>query len=286
MNKHGINAGTPLLLAALCVLLLACNASKPLMAIPDRFAREANKLEIKGIGKGGSQTKKPISFGGYTSSRIKRGWHTTSSRYDRSTSVSTAERVLRAFNFDSKNVTSTEKDKFQFTMQGGGRFSEVYGVERQVTESTTLETNRRLAGDLSFLKNSQYSFSALILTGNTGNPQQWQLVIYGNKSPQDKKGQSFIERNAWDENGFLTNGKDSFEVKAVKLDKVQTKDGKTVAMPFAVMKAYEFRTGDAVSAIVDTFGQVVWMYNQLDKETEFIIACASSAILLRRIDMF
>lgn len=267
------------------VLFLSCRASKPEMAIPDKFSRQAIKMQIDGIGNGSG--KRPIHFGNYTTSKIKRGWNITSSRYDRNTRVTAEERVLRAFKLDKKSVTVTNKDKFQFTLQTPNEFAEIYAIERQVTENTRLEINSRIVDNWDILKNAQYSFSAAVLIGKDSIKDQWQLVMYAERDPSKYKEKNIFERSAWQhEEGFATNGQDTLMIRGVKIDKVVSAKGSQTTLPFAVMKAYEFRAGDEVSAIVDTFGNNIWMYNGLEDQTRFIIASISSAILLRRIGMF
>jgi hypothetical protein len=253
------------------------------MAVPDEFSAEATRMPVGNIGNGSG--KKEIDFGGYQSSRIKRGWNITSSRYDRNTRVSTEERVLRAFGIDKNNITTNQKDKFQFTLQKDNGWAEIYAMERQVTEETRVLTGTRLLGDIGMLKNAQYSFSAAIITG-VEEKDQWDLVIYSSKDPHKNKDKNIFERNAWEGSGLMTNGIDSFVIRTVEIDKVVSQNGKQSTMPFPLFRAYEFRADDAVSAIVDTFGKNIWMYNELDEKTRLVIAAASAAILLRRIGNF
>lgn len=264
----------------------SCTSSKPLMVLPETFTAEATRMPVQGIGKGGSQTKKLIQFGGYATSRIQRGWNTTTSRYAKGPGMTVERIILKNLGVEEKDFTTTRNDKFQFTIQGEDLHAEVYGFEREVTAQTRYENPTRFPGDIDVLKNATYSFSAAMFTNLEDGLKEWQLIIYAVKDPRKKAGQNFIERMEWEETGYLTNVKDTIVVQAVKVDKIQSASGKITEMPFAVMKAYEFRRGQEVSAIVDIFGQVIWMSKQLDKKTEFIIASASSAILLRRIGMF
>ena len=267
-------------------VFVSCNSSKPVMSIPTEFEREATKMEINGLGKGGSQTSKPLSFAGYSTSRIKRGWLINSSRYDRDMKLTLEDRLLRAFNLRKSNITTAEKDKFHFTIHGHGKSAEVYGLERLVSAYEFIETNGQAPTNISRLKNSNYLFSAVILSGGIANPVEWVLQISGAKTPEQHPDRSFIDRQQWEETGFLANGVDTFQLKTVKVKDVQTKDGRKISMPFAVMKAYEFRVDGEVAAIVDSFGKVLWLYNQLDEDTGFVIAAASSALLVRRINIF
>ena len=55
-------------------------------------------------------------------------------------------------------------------------------------------------------------------------------------------------------------------------------------MPVKLAAGYELRIDDGVVGIIDTYENNIWVYNDLDKETRFIIASISSAILLRKLE--
>lgn len=286
MNISSGSAGPSAFILMVFPLLLSCGVSKPVMSIPTEFEREAIRMEINGLGRGGSQTSKPLSFAGYSTSRIKRGWLINSSKYDRDMKLTLEDRILSAFNLRKSDITTSKHDKFQFSIFSSGKFAEVYAVERQVSRYEHIETNGQSPMDISRLKNSSYLFSALILSGGVDNPAQWVLQISATKNPEQHDEKPFIERQQWEETGFLANGVDTFELRSVKVKEILTKEGRKLSMPFAVMKAYEFRVDGEVTAIVDSFGKVLWMYNQLDEDTGFIVAAASAALLVRRINVF
>ena len=251
------------------------------MAIPDEFAKEATKLSIPENNPG----KKPLQLGDYSTSKVKRGWNMSSSQFDKNQHVTMEDRVLRLMGIKKEHFTTKEKDKFQFTLQHQSALAEVYALERKVTASTRWQTYNKWLSEYTTLKNAEYLFSAAIITSSDTMTGKWELEIYGHQDPSTKTG-NMIERLEWEEGGFVTNGTDTMIIRAVKIDKVISPNGQQGTMPFAVFKAYEFRSGDAVAAIVDTFGKNIWIYNGLDDKTRLIITSCSIAILMRRIAVF
>ena len=259
----------------------SCRSAKPVMAMPDQFTKEATKLSIPENTTG----RKPLQLGDYNTSKVHRGWNLTSSQFDRDLHVTIEERVLRLMGIKKEHITEKQKDKFQFTIQHQSSVAEVYALERKVTTSTRFKTYSKWLSEYTTLENAEYLFSAAIITSLDTAAGKWELEIYGHQDPSGKSG-NMIERLAWEEGGFVTNGTDTMIIRSVKVDKVISPNGKQTTMPFAVFKAYEFRSGDAVAAIVDTFGNNIWIYNGLDDKTRLIITSCSIAILMRRNAVF
>ena len=270
-----------LLLVLLAIGQTSCRSAKPVMAIPDQFAKEATKLSIPENNTG----RKPLQLGDYNTSKVKRGWNMTSSQFDKDQHVTMETRVLRLMGIREEHFTTKEKDKFQFTLQHQSALAEIYALERKVTASTRWTTYNKWLSEYTSLKNAEYLFSAAIITSADTAKGKWELEIYGHQDPSKKSG-NMIERLEWEEGGFVTNGIDTMIIRSVKIDKVISPNGQQSTMPFAVFKAYEFRSGDAVAAIVDTFGNNIWLYNGLDDQTRLIITSCSIAILMRRITVF
>lgn len=251
------------------------------MAVPEDFTKQATQLSIPGNNPG----RKPLQLGDYKTSKIKRGWNLTASRLDRNQHRTMQTRLLRLMGINTEHLTTTEKDKFQFTVERQGSVAEVYALERKVTASTRWKTYSKWLQDYSSLKNAEYLFSAAIITSPDSTEDKWKLEIYGHRDGSGK-GDNMIERLQWEEGGYLTDGTDTLIIRSVKIDKVISPGGKEATMPFAVFKAYEFRSGDEVAAIIDTFGNHIWIYNGLDDRTRLLITSSSIAILMRRNAIF
>ena len=268
-------------LFAIVQIFTSCRSAKPVMAIPDQFAKEATKLSIPENNTG----RKPLQLGDYNTSKVHRGWNLTSSQFDRDQHVTIEDRVLRLMGIRKEHITEKQKDKFQFTIQHQSALAEIYALERKVTASTRYKTYSKWLSEYTTLETADYLFSAAILTSPDTATGKWELEIYGHQDPSAKSG-NMIERYGWEEGGYVTNGIDTMIIRSVKVDKVISPNGQQTTMPFAVFKAYEFWSGDVVAAIVDTFGNNIWIHNGLDDQTRLIVTSCSIAILMRRNAVF
>lgn len=266
------------------IFFASCMSIKMHMSVPEKFQEQAEKLPISGIRNDGAG-KKPLSFGSYKTSKIKRGWNVTKGRPDRNTGVTSEERLMRAFYVGTMNTTSTQKDKFSFTITDGNLSAEVFGMERRTKEETRFQNLRNGSfGDFngnSIEKNFQYSFSAIIDVQSVSYKSAWNLILYS--SFDHTKKTKIFEREDIREEGILTKEKDTIDIKAIKIQKIVTDKGDEHNLPFPIPSAYELRNKDGVCAIIDTWGKIVWMYRELDEPAKLVIAAAASAILLRRV---
>lgn len=269
---------------SIIISLASCMSVKIHMSVPKIFEEQAERLPISGIRNNGAG-RKALSFGSYKTSKIKRGWNVTKGRLDRNTGVTSEERLLRAFNVGTMNTTSTQKDKFSFTITDGNLAAEVFGLERRTKEETRYQNFRnRSFGDFnvnSIEKNFQYSFSALIDVQSVSYKMPWNLLLYSSFNHTKKR--NFFEREDIREEGILTNEKDTITIRAIKIQTFVTDNGKEQTLPIPIPAAFELRNEDGVCAIIDTRGKIVWMYRELDKPAKLAIAASASAILLRRV---
>lgn len=264
---------------AVSIFLTSCTIVKLQIAVPEKFKEQAEMLPIKVAGLG--NTRKPVSFGKFTTSRIKRGWNFKTGLYDRNTNVTTEERLLRAFNIQRGSMTSTQKHRFQFTFHDGNQVAQVYALEREVREGTQITRNSRWLSDIYQDKNMQYSFSVLIIPQSLHQKEPWNFVMYSSFDWTQRK--KLFDFNAIKEGGMLTRGSDTIVIKTVRIEKTITDKGTEHAMPFALPMAYEMRIDDAVCAIIDPMGRILWLYRDLDDELKFAIAAVTSSLLTRRI---
>lgn len=270
------------LTAIIAGMLCSCNMPRMQMTVPSKFMEQAARMNVNGITQNG-RVKRQLSFGEFQTSKVRRGWLLTSSREDRNTRVTTEERVLRAFNMDRRSFTANQRDKFKFTIRDGNNVAEVFAMERKVTEETRTGTNSRWFSEISIGKNFHYSFSAIVIPlANTYN-EPWNLFIYSNHEYQPRKKTFELQLPDIQEEGILTNKKDTITIKLLSIQSFVDDKGKEVKLLFPLPSAYELRIDDGVCAIIDTWGKIVWMYNELDEETKLVIAAASSAIFFRRI---
>jgi hypothetical protein len=273
----------PGLMVIVISTVVSCKMPRMQMTVPAKFQEQADKMVINGITKNG-RVKRQLSFGAYKTSKVKRGWLIKSSRADRNTNVTIEERVLRAFDIDRNSFTSNQRDKFKFSIQNGNHVAEVFAMERKVTEETRTSINSRWLSDISIGKNFQYSFSAVILPLANSAQEPWNLFIYSNHEYKPRKKPFELQLPDVQEEGILTNKKDTITIKLLSIQTFVNDKGKEVKLLFPLPTAYELRIDNGVTAIIDTWGKIVWMYNGLDEQTKLAIAAASSAIFYRRIN--
>jgi hypothetical protein len=263
-------------------LLFSCNMPRMQMTVPSKFKEQADKMSVNGITQNG-RVKRQLSFGKFQTSKVRRGWLLTSSREDRNTRVTTEERVLRAFNMDRRSFTANQRDKFKFTIKDGNNVAEVFAMEHKVTEQTRTGTNGRWFSEVSIGKNFQYSFSVVVVPLSNTTNEPWNLFIYSSHEYRPRKKIVELQLPDIQEEGILTNKKDTITIKLLSIQSFVNENGKEVKLLFPLPSAYELRLDGGVTAIIDTWGKIVWMYNGLDAEIKLVIAAASSAIFFRRI---
>jgi len=264
--------------------VVVCSCSMPRMqtAVPSKFQEQADKMDVNGITQIG-RVKRQLSFGNYQTSIVIRGWLLTSSRQDRNTRISTEERVLRAFNIDRRSFMANQRDKFKFTIRNENNVAEVFAMEQKVREEMRTGINSRWFSEMSVDKNFQYSFSAVIVPQSNTTNEPWSLSIYSSHEYRPRKKTFELQLPDIQEEGILTNKKDSIFIKLLSIQNFVNDKGKEVKFLFPLPCAYELRIDGGVAAIIDTWGKIVWMHNGLDEEKKLVIAAASSAIFFRRI---
>lgn len=261
------------------VFVTSCTMVQLQIAVPGKFKDQADSLPIKVAGLG--QTKKPVSFGMFTTSRIKRGWNFKTSSHYNNPNVATEDRILRTFHIQRSDFLTTQKHRFQFVIRDGQRAATVYALEHEVRQGTQLLRNSRWLSELNQEKNIQYSFSAVILPQSATQEEPWHFSMYSAFDWTQRK--KLFEFNELKEEGMLTKGRDTIFIKTIKTDKINTNKGTQHSIPFALPLAYEMRIDDTVCAIIDPMGRILWLYRALDAEHKFAIAAVTSALLTRRI---
>jgi hypothetical protein len=266
-----------ILLASL-VLLASC--STPKLAIPEQFSSVSEKMHIKGLN--GWMINQKLTFGAYKTSKVKRGWNTKTTRQDKNSDVTSEDRIMKLFNVNNMNTTSNQKQKYQFSIEDGKQVAEVFCSERMTTEELQVFTNNRWLGDFSQTKNYQYSFTAAILPMSV-KEDPWQLVVYNSYDRKKDTAKRFFDLPYVEEEGMATNGKDTIQIKPVRIKNITSKDGKERQFPVKILGGYELRIDDGVIGVIDTMGHALWIYKELDEPTKLIVASICSALMLRSI---
>jgi hypothetical protein len=258
----------------------ACTAVK--LGIPEEFSSQATEMHVKGLN--GFTINQKLTFGNYATSKIKNGWVRTQEKSDRVSEVSTEDRLLKVFNIDNSNKTTSSNTKYQYSLYGDGLESKIFCIEKKSSEDLDIKTSIKWLSDISSTRNYQYSFSAAILPLIPDYDEPWQVVLYNNYDAKKDTAKRFFDLPYVEEEGYATNGKETITIRTIRTKKVTTQKGRSVNMPVKMPAGYELRIDDGVVGIIDTYENNVWVYNDLDKQTKFMLASISSAILLRKLE--
>ncbi|MNS71540.1 hypothetical protein D3C72_1049130 [compost metagenome] len=259
----------------------ACSTVK--LGVPEQFSSQATEMHVKGLN--GFTINQKLAFGDYTTSNIKNGWVRTQEKNDRVSDVSTEDRLLKVFNIDNINKTTTSTIKYQYSLYDvDGLEAQVFCIERKSAEEQDIKTQIKWLTDISSTKNYQYSFSAAILPLIPNYDEPWQVVLYNNYEAKKDTAKHLFDLPYIEEDGYATNGKETITIRTIRTQKATTQKGRPVNMPVKMPAGYELRIDDGVVGIIDTYDNNVWIYNEMDKKTKFILASVSSAILLRKLE--
>ena len=254
----------------------SCSTAK--LAVPDKFKAVSEKMHIKGVNSWILHQK--LSFGNYNTSKVKRGWtSTTEDRYR-----STEQRLLSVFAVDTYNSLSRQKNKYRYTMQDGRNEANIFCLEQMSREEMRINTNTKLFGEMSRTKNWQYCFSAAILPMNDTSKAPWQLVVYNTYDRSKDTARRLFDLPYVEEEGYVTNGKETITIQPLRIANMTSKSGKESRFPVKILSGYELRIDDGVIAIIDSLDNNLWVYKELDEETRLIVASICSALLLRKLE--
>ncbi len=260
------------------IAIIATSCSTAKLAVPEKFTAVSEKMPIKGVNSWVFNQK--LSFGKYKTTKVKRGWtSTTEDKY-----YTLEQRLMKVFNVDNFNSVTQQKNKYRYTIQDGTSEAQVYCLEKMTREDITIRTNTRLLGDLSRTNHSQYSFSAAILPMKDTSSEPWQLVVYNTYDRSKDTARRLFDLPYVEEEGYVTNGKETISIKPLRITNMTTKNGKESRFPVKILSGYELRIDDGVIAIIDSLSNQLWVYNELDEQTRLIVAAISSALLLRQLE--
>lgn len=260
------------------LLLVSCNNTIRL-AVPTVFKDQATLYKVVG------SKKNKMDVGSFKSTRIKRGLQMSYPVWGRGFFMENL--LLGIVGLQKTENVRKEKGKFRFSISDGLQAAQVFGKETALTKSIEYSLTRNKNSFLnSFeqMQEYQYIFSALIHLNDSSEDKTWELLmtnIYDRAKDPDPK--MFVALKP-DDNGIVTNGIDSFFIKAISLRETENKKGKKGKLPFKVLGGYEVRTSDGVAAIVDIIGSNVWFYNELEQKDRLIIAAMATAIFARRVN--
>ena len=264
---------------AVLVLMASCTPAK--LSVPDQFSSQATKMPVKGIN--GWQVNQKLSFGDYTTSKIKRGWDFKASVQYTKFHISPEEYLLKVFDINTDKNTNYQRNRFQYTIQQGELEAEIYATEKFKENQLVYKSNNPWIGNASQTRHYEYAFTAAILPLNAEQKDPWSLVLVNSYDQAKDTAKSLFDRPYVEEEGYATNGKENITIRPLRIDKVKTKSGKdTQIFGGKMLTGYEIKWDGGVVGIIDIMDNNIWIYNDLTKDEKLVIASISSAILLKR----
>ena len=224
-----------------------------------------------------------MSFANFTTSKIKRGWHETSSEAGRDFFLQNM--LLNQIGIQKDETVTQEKGRFHYTLTDGTNHAEVYADEKQLTVGLGYEAfkSNSIFNKVGKLEQYTYIFSAIIRTDETQESKDWELSMtnyYDAKTGNDTSSFTYFKQGAY---GLATNGNDTIIIKPLIIKNTILSNGKTVQMPFKILSGYELSIDGDVIAIVDMIGRNIWFYNELEPADKLHAGAIATAIFARRV---
>ncbi len=265
-------------LIIICTVCWAgCTTSSIKLTIPETFKQQATMQHVEGA-RGNKMT-----FANFTTSRIKRGMHTSTEGWGRDFFLENF--LLNQIGIQKSETVTQEKARFRYTLTDGRNYAEVFADEKQFTTGMEFEAfnSGSIFNKVGKLEQYTYIFSAIIRTDTIRDSRPWELVMtnfYDAKKGNDENSLTYFKQGAY---GLATNGKDTIVIKPVIIKNTVLSNGKTVQMPFKILSGYELSIDGGVIAIVDMIDRNIWFYNELEPAEKLNVSAIATAIFARRV---
>lgn len=261
------------------IIFSSCTAAK--LSVPDKFSSQSTKMSVKGIN--GWQVNQHLTFGPYTTSKIKRGWDFTASVQYTKFRIRPEEALLRVFDINTDNGTNYQQGKFQYTLQDGNLVSEIYATEKFKEKQLVYKSNNPYIGGASKTNRYEYAFTAAIVPLTAKNDEPWSLVLMNKYDIKNDTARRLFDRPYVEEEGYATNGKENIAIRPLRIDNVTTKSGRqTKVFGGKMLSGYELQWDGGVVGIIDILDNNIWLYNDLEPSEKLILSSVASAIMLKR----
>lgn len=263
----------------LTAVLVSCTAAK--ISVPEKFSSQATKMQVKGIN--GWQVNQQLTFGNYSTSKIKRGWDFTASLQYTIMRISPEEAILRVFDITTDRNTNYQKNKFQYSIEDGNLVADVFATEKFNEKQLVYSSNNPWIGNASKTNRYEYSFTAAIVPFNVKDDAPWSLVMMDKYDINKDTAKGLFDKPYVEQEGYATNGKENITIRPLHIENMKTKNGKdTKVFGGKVLSGYELQWDGGVVAIIDILDNAIWMYNDLEPSDKLILSSISSAIMLKR----
>jgi hypothetical protein len=240
-------------------------------------------MHVKGLN--GWMVNQQLSFGNYSTSSIKRGWDFTSTVQYTKFKINPEEMLLKVFDIDADNRKLNQRNKFRYMIQDGNLSAEIFATEK-FSEKQLVYMRRDKnpwIGEASKTQRYEYAFSAAILPLTAMDNEPWSLLLMNKYDAANDTARRLFDRPYVEEEGYATNGKETINIRPLRIDKVTTRGGKeTKVFGGKILTGYELKWDDGVVAIIDIMDNNIWLANNLEARDKLILSSIASSILLKR----
>ena len=264
---------------ALLIFITSCTTAK--LSVPSSFSEQSTRYPVKGIN--GWQVSQKLSFGNYTTSKIKRGWDFSSSVSYTKFRISPEEAVLRVFDINTEKNTNNQKNKFQYTIEEGNLVAEVYATEKFKEKQLVYKSKNPWIGNASKTNKYEYAFTAAIVPLNLADKTPWSVVLINKYDIAKDTVRSIFDNHYVEEEGYATNGKENITIRPIRSEQVSGKNGEQIKVwGGKMLSGYELQLNEQPAAMIDILENSIWVSNNIYADNKMIIASIASAILLKR----
>lgn len=261
------------------ILLYSCTTVQH--PVSTEVQTQATKFPVKGLN--GWMINQQLSFGNYYTSKVKRGWDFTYGMQHTKFLLNPEEQILKVFKIDTDKRNINQKNKFQYFIEDGKLVAEVYAMEKFNEKQLVYKSNNPWIGNASKTLKYEYAFSAAILPLTAKDAEPWSLVLINRYDASKDTARRLRDRPYVEEEGYATNGKESFAIRPVSVDQVASKNGeKRKVIGGKILSGYELRKDNKIVGTIDILDNNIWLYNDLKPFDKLIVSSISSAILLKR----
>jgi hypothetical protein len=104
----------------------SCSTAK--LTVPAEFTSQSTRYPVKGLN--GWQVRQQLSFGSFSTSKVKRGWDFTASVQYSKFRLNPEEYIAKVFDMTTFKNSNYQRNRFQYTIGEGELEAEVYATEK------------------------------------------------------------------------------------------------------------------------------------------------------------
>jgi hypothetical protein len=238
-------------------------------------------MAVKGLN--GWMVNQKLSFGIYETSAVKRGWDFTSSfRYPR-INLRPDEALLRVLDIDISNNSLKQRNRFQYTIEDGKQWMEVYATEKFSEKQLVYKSNNPWIGNASKTKKYEYAFTAAIIPQTAAYKTPWSLVLVNSYDVSRDTAKKIFDRPYVEEEGYVTDGNETIAIRPLRIEKVTGKNGKEIKVAGgSLLGGYELSSNNQAQVVIDILNNNISISNDISDARKLLLSAIASSIMLKR----